>query len=296
MPSATLGLVTIGQSPRPDICATYRRASSVGCTDHRSGRARSLDRARDSCTRTRAAAIFRSSPSPMAAEVRIGKTAITPLLQRAIMRVVEAGATVAVVLCTGHFEGLTAPIPLIEPDRVLDGFMRAIQPSGRLGVVMPDAGQEGMMRHKWRGYDLRFATASPYQPPTTWVALIDGFTSAGVEAIVLDCMGFGPDAKSYFAEHAHVPVLCAQTATAHLDSRHALAAVAHSSLNRHNHEPNVWRRRSISSANWASSSFLKSGFGFGSARPGGSIVYAHCASATPPLAPFGSPPSLPSSS
>src|SRR5206468_2696370 len=97
-------------------------------------------------------------------EVRIGKTAITPLLQHAIGTVVLNGAEMVVVLCTGHFAGLSALVPLIEPDRVLDGFMRAIQPSGRLGVIMPDEGQEAMMRRKWHGYDLNLATASPYQP------------------------------------------------------------------------------------------------------------------------------------
>ena len=92
--------------------------------------------------------------------------------------------------------------------------MRAIQPSGRLGVVMPDEGQEGMMRGKWHGYDLTFATASPYQPPTNGTTLIE--LRPRRRGIVLDCMGFDPAAKAFFAERAHVPVLCAQTATAHL--------------------------------------------------------------------------------
>jgi protein AroM len=215
MASATLGLATIGQSPRPDICRTYAAVigAEVGIVE-----AGALD---SLTVREIDGLAPEEGDTPLVtlahgAEVRIGKAAITPLLQRAIMRVVENGASVVVVLCTGHFEGLTAPVPLIEPDRVLDGFMRAIQPSGRLGVVMPDAGQEGMMRRKWPGYDLTLATASPYQPPTEWAALIERFVSAGVAAIVLDCMGFDPTAKAFFAARAHVPVLCAQTATAHL--------------------------------------------------------------------------------
>jgi protein AroM len=215
MASATLGLATIGQSPRPDICRTYAAVigAEVGIVE-----AGALD---SLTVREIDGLAPEEGDTPLVtlahgAEVRIGKAAITPLLQRAIMRVVENGASVVVVLCTGHFEGLTAPVPLIEPDRVLDGFMRAIQPSGRLGVVMPDAGQEGMMRRKWHGYDLTLATASPYQPPTEWAALIERFVSAGVAAIVLDCMGFDPTAKAFFAARAHVPVLCAQTATAHL--------------------------------------------------------------------------------
>jgi protein AroM len=215
MASATLGLVTIGQSPRPDICRTY--AAVIGA-ETRIVEAGALDGLTTS-------EVQRLAPDngdiPLVTlthgvEVRVGKAAITPLLQQAIMRLADDGAAVVVVLCTGHFEGLIAPVPLIEPDRVLDGFMRAIQPCGRLGVVMPDAQQEGMMRRKWQGYDLTLATASPYHPPTEWAALIERFVSANVSAIVLDCMGFDPAAKAFFAERAHVPVLCAQTATAHL--------------------------------------------------------------------------------
>lgn len=215
MTAPTLGLVTIGQSPRPDIHETY--AAVLGPTA-RIVEAGALDGLASAEIRALAPA---GDDIPLVTlahdeEVRIGKVAITPLINQAIARAVAHGASVVAVLCTGHFEGLTAPVPLIEPDRVLDGFMRAIRPAGRLGVVMPDAGQEGMMRRKWTGYDLVLATASPYQPPTGWDALIARFVAARVEGIVLDCMGFGPAAKAYFAERAGVPVLCAQTATAHL--------------------------------------------------------------------------------
>lgn len=215
MSAPTLGLVTIGQSPRPDIAETFAavigpaaRIIEAGALDHLA--ARDVEAF---------APIQGDVPLVTLAhgdEVRIGKRAVTPLIQRAISRVVAGGVSVVALLCTGHFEGLSAPVPLIEPDRVLDGFMRAIQPAGRLGVVMPDAGQADMMREKWHGYDLSLAAASPYQPPTQWDALINGFTDARVRGIVLDCMGFGPTAKAYFAERTKVPVLCAQTATAHL--------------------------------------------------------------------------------
>jgi len=215
MSEPIIGLVTIGQSPRPDIRDTYERV--LGPTA-RIVEAGALDGV-SSADVARLAPDRRDVPLVTlfdGGEVRIGKRRITPLLQQAINRVVGDGAAIVVVLCTGHFDGLSARVPLIEPDCVLDGFMRAIQPTGKLGVVMPDDGQEQMMRRKWRGYDLTLATASPYQPSATWNAVIGGFNDAGVDAIVLDCMGFGPDAKAYFTARTGVPVLCAQTATAHL--------------------------------------------------------------------------------
>ncbi len=215
MPAPTVGLVTIGQSPRPDVRTAYEailgpaaRIIEAGALDALSADDVRILNPRDDDIPL--VTLFDTH------EVRIGKRSITPLLQRAINGVVADGVAVVVVLCTGHFAGLHADVPLIEPDRVLDGFMRAIQPTGKLGVIMPDDGQEGMMRRKWHGYDLTLATASPYQPPSTWETAIARFASARVESIVLDCMGFGPDAKAWFGSRAGVPVLCAQTATAHL--------------------------------------------------------------------------------
>lgn len=215
MPSSTVGLITIGHSPRPDIRTAYDailgpaiRIIEAGALDGLD--AADVDRLRPDADDTPLVTLFD------AGEVRIGKRRVTPLLQRAINRVVADGAAIVVVLCTGHFEGLHAAVPLIEPDRVLDGFMRAIQPTGKLGVIMPDDGQGAMMRQKWHGYELTLATASPYRPPTTWDEVIARFTAERVEGIVLDCMGFGPEAKRYFGSRTGVPVLCAQTATAHL--------------------------------------------------------------------------------
>lgn len=215
MHGPTLGLVTIGQSPRDDIRPAYAAVLGPGVRIEEAG-------ALDGMTE---AAIARLAPSaddvPLVTlasgrEVRIGKRAITPLVQRGVDAVAAHGATAVAVLCTGHFEGLHADMPLIEPDRVLRGFLHAILPSGRVGVIMPDEGQAAMMQHKWRDYDTTLATASPYQPPTQWDVVIEDFIRARVQAIVLDCMGFGPEAKAYFAARTHVPVLCAQTATAHL--------------------------------------------------------------------------------
>jgi protein AroM len=215
MSAPTIGLVTIGQSPRPDIRPAYAAILGPEIRLVEAGALDGMD----------AASVHRISPGdndiPLVTlvsggEVRVGKRSITPLLQQAINRVAAEGAAIIVVLCTGHFDGLRADVPLIEPDRVLDGFMRAIHPTGKLGVIMPDDGQETMMRRKWHGYDLTLATASPYQPPSSWEAAARRFTEAKVRGIVLDCMGFGPDAKEWFGGRAGVPVLCAQTATAHL--------------------------------------------------------------------------------
>src|SRR5947209_6670310 len=118
MAAGALGLVTIGQSPRLDIRPTYEAVLGFDIPIIEAGALDGLD----------ATEIASLAPQdddiPLVTlasghEVRIGKRAITPHLQQAIDRTIAKGAQVVVVLCTGHFEVLTAPVPLIEPDRVL---------------------------------------------------------------------------------------------------------------------------------------------------------------------------------
>src|SRR5215469_7407230 len=147
METGALGLVTIGQSPRLDIRPTYEAVLGFAAPIIEAGALDGLE------TGDIAALAPVDDDIPLVTlaagrEVRIGKRAVTPLLQYAIDRTVMQGAQVVVVLCTGHFAGLRAPVPLIEPDRVLHGFMNALQPDGALGVIMPDEGQMDMMRAK----------------------------------------------------------------------------------------------------------------------------------------------------
>src|SRR4051794_31736752 len=102
---ATIGLVTIGQSPRPDIREGYKAVlgpmpiiEAGALAGPAPAEVRDLSPAVDDVPLVTLA---------HGDEVRIGKRAVTPLLQRAIDRVVAAGASVVAVLCTGHFEGLT---------------------------------------------------------------------------------------------------------------------------------------------------------------------------------------------
>lgn len=206
---ATIGLVTIGQAPREDIEATmFPGGPPVPC--QHAGALDGLD------PNAIAALAPRDGEIPLVTRLRDGqevvvaKESVLPLLAGAVKRVVADGARVVVVLCTGEFPGLTAPVPLVFPDRVLRGTVDALLPDSILGVLMPHPGQGPLMERKWAapGRSLRCAAASPYTGAAELGARAEELRSAGAQLIVMDCMGYTAEMKQAVAT-AGVPTILA---------------------------------------------------------------------------------------
>jgi protein AroM len=204
-----LGLVTIGQSPRPDITGSMFAGARLLLVE-----AGALDElARDAIDALAPVA----GELPLVSrlrdgdEVTVAETRVIPLVQRAVDRLVADGASLIVILCTGEFAELRAPVPLVFPDRILTRTIDAIFPSGTLGVLMPTAGQMDWMRGRWSTATRRFvgAAVSPYTGAAELAAAARGLVDAGAELIVLDCMGFNREMKRVVAEVTGRPVVLA---------------------------------------------------------------------------------------
>ncbi len=142
-------------------------------------------------------------------EIVISKPRIIPYMEQAIERVEEAGATQICVLCTGEFALSSKRAMLVYPDKVLAGVVDGLFPSGRLGVLMPHAGQIGWALEKWArpGRELVADWVSPYQAEANPKVVFGRLAEAGVEGVVLDCMGFGPEIAAVGQQLTRLPVI-----------------------------------------------------------------------------------------
>lgn len=205
-----VGLVTIGQAPRADIVPSMFPLGLAN-TPVQAG-------ALDSLTNDTIASLApMSDEHPLVTRLRDGqevvvaKQRIVPFLQRAIDRAVADGAAVVVVLCTGEFPSLTAPVPLIFPDRLLRSVVDALLPAGHLGILMPHEGQREMMLAKWQaaGRTISTATASPYSATADLEQQARLLRDRGADLIVMDCMGFSNAMKQVVARAAGRPTILA---------------------------------------------------------------------------------------
>jgi protein AroM len=186
-----LGLVTIGQSPREDVVASmFGDPSPLGIVQAGALDGLSMDE------------IERLSPAqsdhPLVTrlrdgcEVTVAKERILGLMRQAVADLERAGAQVICVLCTGSFPPLGGTRQVVYPDRIVAGVVSAIVPAGTIGVLMPHPGQDGVMRRKWSTQHRNVVTASvsPYAPEFRFEEAVALMTRCGVDAIVMDCMGY----------------------------------------------------------------------------------------------------------
>ncbi len=204
-----IGLLTIGQAPRPDIVGSMLPAKP--------GRLLEFG-ALDDLSRHEIAALEPvAGEHPLVTRLRTGeevavaKERVLPYLQGAADAAVRQGATLLVVLCTGTFPSLRAPVPIVYPDRLLVSTVNALLPGGTLGVLMPHPGQYETMAQKWALEGRRFvgAVASPYDAGAELARIGRELASQGADLIVLDCMGYTQAMKRTLAEASGRPTVLA---------------------------------------------------------------------------------------
>lgn len=211
-PMQPLLVLTIGQSPRPDLVAELGdvlgdvpievRGALDGLSLEEIG---TLGPVADSD------ALHTRLPADV--DVVISKKAVTDRLARLI---VDGDHRLTIVACTGRFTGLPRRPGLLFPSVVLDGLIDAALPTGyRLGVLVPIPEQIELFTET-RGRPDRPATVVSVRPGTDPTAAAEELRDAGVDLVVLDCFGYDRELLSAVRQVTGTPVLSAVRATAHL--------------------------------------------------------------------------------
>ena len=206
-----LGLVTIGQTPRPDFEASF--------TEHVPGVEFRIAGALDGFAREDIDALSRESGAyPLHMLLADGSTCdiqletLQPIVEKTMLDLVNDGATAIGLLCTGRFPDFEVGVPVLEPGKLLPAVAGAIATSGRVGVVTPIESQRAIAQHIWEtdGFTPTVAVSSPYHEGQIEAAAA-GMVDANPELVVLDCMGLGPTHRDEFTRLSGRPTLTAQT-------------------------------------------------------------------------------------
>ncbi len=210
-----IGVVTIGQTPRPDLAATFAVAAP-----HADVRvAGALDGV------SPAALMDLAAPGPYPLLVRLAgggvaeipRDRLAPHVVRVASELAAAGASLVVVACAGEFPAVPCPVPVLVPGRVVPAAVRAFAPGARIGVVTPNAAQAPFAARKWHddGFDAVVTHASPVDHDDLARAA-RVMREAGVALVVLDCMGHDDAYRDAFARLSGRPVVAVQGLVAHL--------------------------------------------------------------------------------
>src|SRR5699024_2243267 len=145
---------------------------------------------------------------------KISKAKLIPLLQAELIEL-EKEVDVTIILCTGDFPSIKSAKPIFYPDRVLVNVIDAVLNKGKIGLVIPLSEQKESLLKKWSKSKCNFVTevASPYEKSDFKQAAIH-LKNQGVEAIVLDCMGYNESHKMDVVKASGLPTLLSRSLVA----------------------------------------------------------------------------------
>lgn len=184
-----VGVLIIGQGPRPDLVDPVRdalpgvRLIEIGALDDGSIPPERPAMRYPLTTRLRDGAL-----------VTVDEDDLADPMQRAAEQVEAAGATIALLACAGPFPDVRAGIPLVKPFPLAVAALHHLGVA-RIGVVCPTAAQEPGCRQKWTaaGFDPQvwITPSGSHQPDPHWI--VDHATAdRGIACVVLDYFGHPP--------------------------------------------------------------------------------------------------------
>jgi protein AroM len=220
MPS--LGVVTIGQSPRVDLTGELAAYLPTGT--------RLLERgALDDLSSPAIAALAPDADEDtLTSRLRGGESVVldrqrlVPLLEEAISALEQEGADVNLLVCTGTFRPLRHVRPLLDAERLLvSGVSAIVHRSGSLGIVVPLAAQRDVLSARWQralGVPVLVDSADPYAGDAVeaTAAAAGRLASRGAQMALLDCMGYTEAFRKAARACADIPVLLSRSVVGRL--------------------------------------------------------------------------------
>lgn len=215
-----LGIVSIGQTPRPDLAeafgaeAPHAAIRVAGALDAISAEDLAALQAPD---RSGAPGLEYPLLVRLAtgANIEVPLAKLVPRVTAAARMLAADGAAVVVVACAGAFPEVPCHVPVLLPGRIVPAVAGALSRTRRVGIVTPNRAQVPFAERKWRddGFEPVVAWASPARDDEMARAA-DELRSADIDLIVIDCMGHADDARRAMAKWTGRMVIAAQSVVA----------------------------------------------------------------------------------
>jgi len=193
MKTPRMGVLYIGQSPRPENMKELRRILGGQTQIFEAGSLDGLSLSEIEALPPSGSNDTLYTKLPSGKEVVISKKEVTQRAQAHLVEFEKQGLDVILMFCTGAFHGLRASGRVVFPSAVLEGYLPAVLPEGRLGVFTPLPSQVEQTTLKWQRPNWEL-TVVPLIPSATGDDIIGSAAEQMIRAkpdlIALDCMGY----------------------------------------------------------------------------------------------------------
>jgi len=193
-----MGVLYIGQSPRPENMKELQRIIGGQTQIFEAGSLDGLSLSEIEALPPSGSNDTLYTKLPSGKEVVISKKEVTRRAQAHLDEFEKQGLDVILVFCTGAFHGLRTSGRVVFPSAVLEGYLPAVLPEGRLGVFTPLPSQVEQTTLKWQRPNWEL-TVVPLIPSATGDDVIgpaaEQMVRAKLDLIALDCMGYTQEMK-----------------------------------------------------------------------------------------------------
>lgn len=211
-----MGVVVIGQSPRPSVQAEIAAVLSPGIAIELRGALDGMSREEIDAIPPVDGADSLFTLLPNGDNVRISKKAVEGRANAQLARFKQEGIDVTMLACTGKFPNLAPDGLVILPSAVLHRMVEAVLPKGRLGVFSPLPEQTALIAGKWQreGVKVVGVTLQPGSDDAAVDAAAQEMASRQPDLVVLDCMSYSSANKARVRQHYPGPVILSIAAAA----------------------------------------------------------------------------------
>ena len=213
----TVGVVELGQSPRPDVMSTFKEILGSNVKINDCGSLDGLSQGE----------IKRFAPSfgdkvvvtrlLDGMEVKLNKDKLIERMKQCITNL-EDRSKVIIIFCTGSFPELSSKKLLIKPSLIISSIVQSLVPKGRLGVLIPTPEQIPQIESKWKseGITTHIESLSAYKEQNVEKVkeIAMRYQKASVDLIILDCMGYNTQLSEHIKKLTAIPVILSQTLVA----------------------------------------------------------------------------------
>jgi protein AroM len=218
MQQQRMGVVVIGQSPRPSVVNEIAAVLSPGLQIDLRG-------ALDGMTRAEIDAIPPSDGQdalftllPNGDSVTISKKAVEARAAVQIEKFAREGVKVAMLACTGKFPNLAPEGLVILPSAVLHNVVAAVLPRGRLGIFSPLPEQTALIASKWERANVEVVGVT-MRPGSDAEAIDEAarkMLARSPDLVVMDCMSYTSADKKRVRLSYDGPIILAIAAAARI--------------------------------------------------------------------------------
>ncbi len=205
-----IGIISIGQSPRPDIIAIFRDAWGDRAEILETGALDGLTHADvEKMTPYKGDDVLVVKMADGQQHI-VGQQHLVPRIQASVEKLALQKITAAILLCTGNFAPFSCSFPFIIPQKIVDNTVAALVREGQaVGVMIPTRAQQQQMRRNLtdNGIIPVFASASPHFGEQGIIDAARQLQRHDLYLIVMHCFGYTRRMRDIVKKTTGKPVL-----------------------------------------------------------------------------------------